>query len=163
MNTIAANRSAGLSSVTHNPRAAYVGTEATDSVRLNSGLALIRVITGLVFFAHGVQKVFVYGFGGVAELFTSIGIPFGAIAAPVVALAELLGGLALILGLFTRAAGFGLVPVMLGALFLVHLPAGFFLPNGYEFVLLLAALAAGFGMIGGGTYSADAVIARRRD
>ena len=164
MSTIAANRSATLSSVAGNPpRTLHGAGISAESVGVNSGLALIRIVTGLVFFAHGAQKVFVYGLDGVAESFTTIGIPFGAIAGPLVALAELLGGLALILGFLTRAAGFGLVPVMLGALFLVHLPPGFFLPNGYEFVLLLAALAAGFGMMGGGAYSADALIARRRN
>jgi putative oxidoreductase len=51
---------------------------------------------------------------------------------------------------------------MLGAMFLVHLPAGFFLPNGYEFVLMLAASATTLAITGAGRYSADAVIARRR-
>lgn len=130
--------------------------------RLDAGLALLRLITGIVFVAHGAQKLFVFGLDGVTGAFTQMGVPMAAVAAPAVALVEVFGGLALISGLLTRLASVGLVITMLGALFLVHLPAGFFLPNGYEFVLTLAAAAATLVMTGPGRYSLDAALAARR-
>ena len=130
--------------------------------QLNAGLALLRSITGATFMAHGAQKLFVYGFDGVAGGFAQMGVPFPGLIGPLVGFVELFGGLALIAGLLTRLAGVGLTAVMLGALFLVHLPAGFFLPNGYEFVLLLAASATTLAITGAGRFSVDAAIARRR-
>ena len=133
----------------------------TDS-RLDAGLALLRVVTGAVFLAHGAQKLFQYGLAGVTGSFAQMGVPFPGIMGPFVGFVELFGGLALVAGLLTRLAGVGLTAVMLGAMFLVHLPAGFFLPNGYEFVLMLAASATTLAITGAGRYSADAAIARRR-
>lgn len=66
------------------------------------------------------------------------------------------------LGLFTRVAGLGLAAVMLGALVIVHLPAGFFLPNGIEFVLTLLAAAGALALTGPGAYSLDALFRGRR-
>ena len=91
-----------------------------------------------------------------------MGVPFPGIMGPLVGFVELFGGLALIAGLLTRLAGVGLTAVMLGAMAFVHLPAGFFLPNGYEFVLLLAASATTLAIVGAGRYSLDAQLARRR-
>jgi putative oxidoreductase len=62
----------------------------------------------------------------------------------------------------TRLAGAGLAIDMLGAFLLVHLPAGFFLPNGYEFVMLLAASTAALTFTGAGRFSVDALIGGRR-
>ena len=73
------------------------------------------------------------------------------------ALDQFFGGLALVLGLFTRVAGIGLAGVMLGAMLFVHLKAGFFLPSGYEFVLTLFAAALALALTGPGAYSLDAV------
>lgn len=126
------------------------------------GLAALRVITGTIFVAHGAQKLFVYGFDGVAGGFANMGIPFPAIVGPMVGLLEFFGGLALITGLLTRLAGAGLAINMLGAFLLVHLPAGFFLPNGYEFVMALGGSAAALTFTGAGQYSVDALIGRRR-
>lgn len=127
------------------------------------GLAALRVITGTIFVAHGAQKLFVYGLDGVAGGFANMGIPFPAIVGPMVGFLEFFGGLALITGLLTRLAGTGLAINMLGALLLVHLPAGFFMPNGYEFVMLLGASAVTLTMTGAGRYSIDALIGRRRE
>lgn len=126
------------------------------------GLAVLRVITGTIFVAHGAQKLFVYGFDGVAGGFANMGIPFPTIIGPMVGLLEFFGGLALITGLLTRLAGTGLAINMLGAFLLVHLPAGFFMPNGYEFVLMLAASALTLTLTGAGRYSIDALMNRRR-
>lgn len=130
--------------------------------QLDAGLAALRLIIGGVFLAHGAQKLFVFGFAGLAEGFAGMGVPLAGVAGPAVAFAELFGGLALMLGLFTRIAGLGLAVVMLGAMLLVHLPAGFFLPNGVEFVLTLLAGAVALALTGPGAFSLDAVLGRRR-
>ena len=134
-------------------------------IRTNTdlGLAVLRVITGTIFVAHGAQKLFVYGLDGVAGGFAQMGIPFPTVVGPLVGLVELFGGLALIAGLLTRLAGAGLGINMLGAFLLVHLPAGFFLPSGYEFVMMLGASAITLTLTGAGRYSIDALIGRRRE
>jgi putative oxidoreductase len=130
--------------------------------RLHVGLAVLRVVVGSVFVAHGAQKLFVYGLGGVTGAFAGMGIPLAGIAGPAVAFLALLGGLALVLGLFTRLAAVGLVGVMLGAIVFVHAAGGFFAPDGVEFVLTLGAAAAALALTGPGAFSADAAITRRR-
>jgi putative oxidoreductase len=124
-------------------------------------LTILRVVTGIIFLAHGSQKLFVFGLGGVAGAFGQMGIPLAGFVGPAVAFLEFFGGLALIAGLLTRLASFGLVVNMLGALAFVHLKGGFFLPNGYEFVLVLLGALTALLITGGGPYTLDALIARR--
>ncbi len=134
---------------------------ATPS-QISIALAIVRVVVGIVFIAHGAQKIFTFGFAGVTDGFAQMGIPLPGITGPLAALVEFLGGIALVVGLLTRLAALGLAIDMLGAILLVHLPAGFFLPNGYEFALTLFAASIAL-MIGGpGEYSVDAGIGRRR-
>ena len=134
----------------------------TSPRQLDLGLTILRVITGLVFAVHGGQKLFVFGFEGVSGAFAGMGIPLAGIVGAAVALLEFFGGLALVVGLLTRLAGLGLAANMLGALFMVHLSAGFFLPNGYEFVLALFGMAATLAVTGAGRWSVDALLAARR-
>ena len=130
--------------------------------QLDLGLAILRVVTGLVFAAHGAQKLFVYGVAGVTGAFQGMGIPFPAVTGPLTGVVELLAGLALVVGLLTRLAGFGLAITMLGAIGFVHLAAGFFAPTGIEFPLALLAATVALAFIGGGRFSLDALIASRR-
>ncbi len=129
--------------------------------QVDIGLAILRVVLGAVFIAHGGQKLFVFGFAGVAGAFGQMGVPAAGFVGPAIALIEFFGGIALILGLLTRAAALGLGFTMIGAILLVHLPAGFFAPQGYEFPLSLLGIAATLVATGAGRYSIDSVIARR--
>lgn len=112
---------------------------------------LLRVTMGVMFLAHGLLlKVMTFGLGGTMGFFGSIGYPpiFGAI----VAIAEIAGGIALILGIWTRLVSLLFVPIMIGAT-LLHLPAGWLFSaqgGGWEFpafwtvaLLVQAGLGAG--------------------
>ena len=125
------------------------------------GIALVRIITGVTFIAHGYQKLFVYGMGGVQAAFAKMNAPMPMVTGPLVALLEFFGGLALVVGLLTRLAALGLAIDMLGAILLVHLAAGFFLPTGYEFALLLMVASLALAVGGPGAFSLDDVIAAR--
>ena len=122
------------------------------------GIAILRVVVGIVFLAHGGQKLFVWGLGGVAGFFAQIGIPAPMLAAVVVTLVECLGGLALLLGLFTRWAAIPLAINMLVAILTVHLRGGFFVPEGAEFTLTLLAANVTLALLGSGEASVDKLL-----
>lgn len=137
-------------------------TAAAPAPRVDAGLALLRIVVGIVFVAHGAQKLFTFGMHNVAGMFGQMGIPMAGVAGPLVALVEFFGGMALIVGLLARLAAVGLAVDMLGAIAFVHIAGGFFLPKGFEFALTLLAAALAIVLAGPGAYSVDAMIARRR-
>ncbi len=126
------------------------------------GITVLRVVVGIVFLVHGGQKLFVFGLGGVAGFLGQAGFPAPMLAAVVLTAAEFLGGLALVLGLFTRWAAILLAFVMLVAVLVVHLQAGFFLPDGYEFALTLLGANVALALLGSGEASVDRVLEGRR-
>jgi putative oxidoreductase len=129
--------------------------------RLRSyGIALLRIALGGVFAAHGAQKLLQLGVSGTAGFFQQTGLPFPEASAALVIGIELLGGLALLLGLSTRLMAIPLAAVMLVATLVVHLPAGFFLPQGMEFTLVLLAASIALVLTGPGAFALDRVIRR---
>jgi putative oxidoreductase len=125
-------------------------------------VAILRVATGIVFFAHGYKKVFVDGLDGFAGFLSQIGIPAAGFFAPLVAIVELAGGLALITGLLTRWAAIPLAIDMLIAGVTVHLKNGFFLPNGYEYTFILLAASVSLFLAGSGDCALDNILFRGR-
>ncbi len=122
-----------------------------ESSRQARGIAILRIVVGIVFLMHGGQKVFVMGFHNVSGFMQHVGIPLPHFFGLVVSLVELLGGLALVLGLFTGFAAALLACDMLVALVKVHLKGGFFLPAGFEFVLTLLAANVAIFLTGPGS------------
>ncbi len=88
---------------------------------------LLRIVTGLVFLVHGYMKVFTTGIGNVAGFFAGVDIPLATVFAPLVSYGELLGGIALILGVFTHWIAKLNIIIMLGAIYFVHLEKGYVL------------------------------------
>jgi putative oxidoreductase len=136
------------------------GRRASAAAPTASTAALVlRLAFGFLFAAHGAQKFFEWTIPGTQAAFAQMGIAAADLVAPAVAILELAGGIALILGLLTRPLGALLALDMLGALFLVHAPAGVFVADGgYELVLALAAGAAALALFGGGRFSLDQLI-----
>ncbi len=124
-------------------------TKSTDY-----GALLLRVSLGLIMIAHGAYlKLIVFGLPGTALFFTSLGLP-GPLAYLVV-IAETLGGIALILGIYTRYVALALIPIALGATW-AHLGNGWVFSNeggGWEFPLFLVATLIVQSLIGSGAYS----------
>ncbi len=119
------------------------------------GITVIRMVVGIVFLMHGGQKLFLLGFGGVAAFLGQLGVPAPMLAGVVVTMVEFLGGLALFLGLFTRWVAIPLAIDMAMAILTVHLPNGFFLPEGFEYPLTLLAANVALAFLGSGEASVD--------
>ena len=129
------------------------------------GLLALRVPVGIIFLAHGAQKLFGwfggYGLEGTGGFFASLGIEPGFLMALLAGSAEFFGGLALIAGLLVRPAAAALAFTMLVAIFAVHFAGGLFLANnGYEFALALLAASVALLFNGGGRLSLDGRLAR---
>jgi putative oxidoreductase len=130
--------------------------------QIDLALLLLRLTIGGIFIAHGAQKLFTFGFAGVTGAFGHMGVPMPGFTGPLVALVEFFGGIALVIGLLTRLAAIGLACDMIGAIIFVHFKGGFFLPQGYEYALLLVASNIALILAGAGDYSVDARIGRRQ-
>lgn len=110
-------------------------------------LSLLRVVSGFLFLQHGLQKMFGLLGGNAQELFSLLGVA---------GVLELVGGLAILAGLYTRPVAFVLSGQMAVAYFYVHFPRGFWpIENGGELAALYCFLFFFFFAIGGGSYGAD--------
>jgi putative oxidoreductase len=128
-------------------------------------LLLVRLTLGIVMFPHGAQKLLGWfgghGFAGTLQFFTSqLHLPL--VAVLLVILAEFFGALSLILGFLGRVGAFGILCVMLGAIFMVHIKAGFFMNwygnqpgEGFEYHLLAIGMALAVIVHGSGSLSVD--------
>ena len=130
---------------------------------------ILRLVLGVVFFAHGAQKMLGWfgGFGFHATMgsFAHTGMP--APVALLVICTEFFGGLGLIVGLLTRIASLGIAGLMIGAIFMVHLANGFFMNwmgnqkgEGFEYHLLVIAMAAALLLRGAGAFSLDGALSK---
>ena len=133
---------------------------------------VLRLTLGIVMFPHGAQKMLGWfggpGFGStIAGMQAQPGIP--AFVTVLVITAEFFGSLGLIAGFLTRLSAFGIGAVMTGAIFLAHLPFGFFMNwagtqkgEGYEYHLLAIAMALALLIRGGGAWSLDYFFSREQ-
>ncbi|CAI8745685.1 DoxX family protein [Brevibacillus sp. BC25] len=132
------------------------------SNRFEWSALILRVIAGLTFAIHGVAK-FQMGLENVAGFFGTMGLP--AFIAYLVAFLEVVGGIALILGLGTRVFAGALSVVMLGAIFKAKLAAGFLGGEGgagYELDLALLAMLVSLGISGSSKFALDAILFGKR-
>ncbi len=125
----------------------------------------LRLAAGIIFTAHGAQKLFGwfggYGLEGTGQFMASMGLEPGLLMALLTGGAEFFGGLALLLGLAVRPASMLLAITMLVAIVTVHLPNGLFLTNsGYEFALALLGISIALLIQGAGRWSLDKLIVR---
>jgi len=135
-------------------------------------VTILRVMLGLVFFPHGMSKLTTmfggYGFMGTLGFFNGkLGIPI--VFAVLAILAEGLGWLGLVTGFMTRLAAFGIAANMAVAVYMLHWQNGFFMNwfgnqkgEGYEFHLLVIAIAVALMIRGGGALSIDKVLSDRK-
>jgi putative oxidoreductase len=130
----------------------------------NLGSTILRLFLGIVFFPHGAQKLLgMFGGGGFAATMqgmTGMGLPAAIVF--LVILIEFFGSLSLLLGFLSRISAVGILCVMLGAVFTVHLRNGFFMNwmgsqkgEGFEYHLLVIGICLALLVLGSGRYSVD--------
>ena len=128
------------------------------------GALALRIPIGIIFVAHGAQKLFGafggYGLEGTGQFMASLGLTPGYLMALLAGSAEFFGGLALLVGVLVRPAAAALAVAMFVAIFSVHIDKGLFMANnGYEFALALLAASVSLLISGGGRQSVDAALA----
>ena len=132
-----------------------------------AGALALRIPVGIIFVAHGAQKLFGWfggnGLEGTGQFFGSIGLSPGYLMALLAGAAEFFGGLALIVGVLVRPAAAALAFAMLVAIVAVHFSKGFFLAKGgYEYALALFAASLSLLFSGAGRFSVDRAISGER-
>ena len=138
---------------------------ATDAGYRGFAPLALRIAAGIIFAAHGAQKLFGwfggYGIDGTAKWMDSIGLSPGVLMTLLAGGAEFFGGIALLIGLLVRPAALVLAFAMAVATLAVHAGNGLFVTNnGYEFSLALFAIAVSLLVSGAGRWSVDALLAR---
>lgn len=125
--------------------------------KVNTALLIVRIIVGIAFFAHGLQK-FNMGIDAVTEGFAMSGIPAAALMAWLVTLIETFGGIALIVGIFTEVSALLLIIIMVVAAGVVRNVMGMPFLGGYELNLALIAALLPLLVQGPGKYSLSHMI-----
>lgn len=122
-------------------------------------LPLLRIVLGLILIPHGCQKFFGWfggaGFARFTQIFEGIGYKPGALWVTLVAGTEVIGGLLLVFGLFTRFASLAVVIFMINAIWVTSAKGFFWTAGGMEYSILLFATALVFLIKGGGACSID--------
>lgn len=127
-------------------------------------LLIARIGVGVIFIAHGWQKLSEGGLGGTAKGFTMIGIPAPTISAGYAIFVEVVGGAALVLGALVPLFGILLFLDMAGAFWFVHAGHGLFSQQGgFELVLVLGVACLLLAGIGSGRFGVDALFSARRE
>ena len=139
----------------------YATTQNTSRPSILAGVAnadlaatILRVSMGVLFLAHAGLKLFIFTPAGTAGYFASLGLPEP--LAYLVIAAELLGGIALILGVYSRVVSLALVPILLGSIYVPHGAAGFIFSNeggGWEFPAFWAVALVVQALLGDGAYA----------
>jgi len=135
------------------------------TTRAGWGMTILRIIVGIIFMAHGSQKLFGWfgggGLAGTAQFMESLGLTPPTLMAALSGGAEFFGGLALVIGLLVRPAAVALIGLLVVAIFSVHIHNGLFMQNnGYEFALALLGGALAVLFEGAGRASLDAAISK---
>lgn len=127
----------------------------------DAALFIFRVTLGLVFVAHGWQKLFVQGPIETAGQFSAFGVPQAKLSAYIAGVGELVGGALLVVGLLTTFIAGALALLMVAALYFVHLSRGIFVSDGgFEYVAVLIAGLFIIVVFGSGRASIDGVLSR---
>ncbi|MET0612216.1 DoxX family protein [Pseudomonas caspiana] len=133
------------------------------TTRAGYGLTVVRILVGIIFVAHGSQKLFGafggYGLEGTGQYMASLGLTPGYLMALLSGSAEFFGGLGLVVGLLARPAALVLAATLVVAIFSVHIHNGLFMSNnGYEFALALLGGVVAVLIEGAGKLSVDRAI-----
>lgn len=131
------------------------------------GFSLLRIMIGIVFIAHGSQKLFGafggYGLEGTGQYMASLGLTPGYLMALLAGLGEFVGGSLILLGLLTRLGGIITAIVSIVALFTVHISHGFFIAtSGMEYILVLLFASIAFIVEGSGKIAVDQYISKNK-
>ncbi|MGV6394225.1 DoxX family protein [Pseudomonas caspiana] len=134
--------------------------KAVFTTRAGFGLTVVRILVGIIFVAHGSQKLFGafggYGLEGTGQYMASLGLTPGYLMALLSGSAEFFGGLGLVVGLLARPAAVVLAATLVVAIFSVHISHGLFMANnGYEFALALLGGVIAVLIEGAGKFSLD--------
>ena len=139
----------------------YATVQSTSRPSIVEGVAnadlaatILRISMGILFLAHAGLKLFIFTPAGTAAFFASLGLP-GPLAYLVIA-AELFGGIALILGVYSRWVSLALVPILLGSIYVPHGAAGFIFSNeggGWEFPAFWAVTLVVQALLGDGAFA----------
>jgi putative oxidoreductase len=132
-------------------------TTSGRDARWDAALLALRLVAGIIFMAHGAQKMFgAFDGPGLAAVVEGMG-PIGYL----VAVGEFFGGVGLVLGILSRFSAASLIVIMLGAIAQVHGRNGFFMSEkGFEYNLALIGLLVPVLLLGPGAYAVSRVIAR---